>query len=465
MGPCLRFPPAMHRMLGDESGVPNEPRRELRSRMAHPMRRIAGFAAALALALLSVEASAHLLIWLSGPFLAEEIRSTGDIYAEQSERIRTMLDEDGSGRSLFDARLGWRYRPGYRDAEDAINRQGLRSLHDYAPIAPPGTLRIAAFGDSFVYGHEVALADSWPALMEASDGDLEVLNYGVGGYGTDQALLRYRAEGARLRPDLVLIGFSPICLRRNVNVYLRFLHNRNAVATKPRFVVRSDGELGYLENPVARLSEWRGFLEEPDRVRRFGVHDHWYRRSIYENALYDRLASARLLTMLWVRLDDRYFRRDRLERDGVFNDESDAFAVTVAILRTFAREVERDGSEASVLILPDERSLTRERGGRSPDFDPLVEELRREKVAVLDATLAFRGDEETPIDSWFMEGGHYSPAGNRRVASWLARELHARETAAKSRARRPEDPRAPGRSSGRRSVRPPARSRLGGSAA
>ena len=92
-----------------------------------------------------------------------------------------------------------------------------------APSPRRGLCVSLLFGDSFVYGNEVSDDDAWCAVLEASSDALEVLNYGVGGYGLDQAFLRFQREGMALHPDVVLIGFTPDDLGRVVNVYRRFI--------------------------------------------------------------------------------------------------------------------------------------------------------------------------------------------------------------------------------------------------
>jgi len=53
--------------------------------------------------------------------------------------------------------------------------------------------RVALVGDSFTFGMEVPYEDTWGAQLErALAGDVQVLNFGVDGYGVDQAYLRYR---------------------------------------------------------------------------------------------------------------------------------------------------------------------------------------------------------------------------------------------------------------------------------
>mgnify|MGYP002623789812 CR=1 FL=1 len=62
--------------------------------------------------------------------------------------------------------------------------RGMRD-REYTPLAPPGTLRIAAVGDSFVFGEGVPLDRTISRQMESLLGDdFEVLNAGMPGLDT-----------------------------------------------------------------------------------------------------------------------------------------------------------------------------------------------------------------------------------------------------------------------------------------
>ncbi len=90
-----------------------------------------------------------------------------------------------------------------------INSRGLRGPE--RPYAkPPGVHRVLVLGDSFVEAAQVADDNSLTGLLEdrlnAVGGErYEVLNAGVGGWGTGQQLLFLREEGYRYNPDLVIV--------------------------------------------------------------------------------------------------------------------------------------------------------------------------------------------------------------------------------------------------------------------
>ncbi len=83
-------------------------------------------------------------------------------------------------------------------------------------------MRIAIFGDSFAFGAQVPFEHTWGYYLEnnlkEAGLNAEVLNFGVGGYGIDQAFRRWEKEGKAFSPHVVLCGFQPENVKRNVNL-------------------------------------------------------------------------------------------------------------------------------------------------------------------------------------------------------------------------------------------------------
>lgn len=124
---------------------------------------------------------------------------------------------DGTLRHLPSFRYTYT-RAGFSN-EVRYNALGLRGP-DPAPVKTPGTLRLAVLGDSFVEGKQVGEKEVFTAVLErlaAAEGRrLEVINAGVGGYGTADELLLWERAVAALRADLVLAAFFPNDVRNNV---------------------------------------------------------------------------------------------------------------------------------------------------------------------------------------------------------------------------------------------------------
>lgn len=370
----------------------------------------------------TVEVGAYAVEFASRRVFGEPIRRRSVILREQTERIAILLDSTRDSRQVLDSALGWRYRPGFASASDHLTMQGLRGNREYDSVPPVGSIRVAAFGDSFVYGNEVSDDDAWCAMLERRSNDLEVLNYGVGGYGLDQAFLRFQNEGMALRPDVVLIGFAPDDLRRIVNVYRRFVSSLEWPLAKPRFVLQEDGRLMHVPNPLPRAADYRRLMDHPLAVRELGEFDAWYPSTIYEHPLYDVLASIRVTHAVWRRLSWRLWDPDRLLKGGVFNPRSSAFVLQVAVLRAFTTAVRDSGAVPAVVLLPDRASVESVRRDGEPVYAPLRDALREHDVPIWDAASAFHAAPGATT-TLFAAGGHYSPAGNEVLAAWLARRL------------------------------------------
>lgn len=115
--------------------------------------------------------------------------------------------------------LGGRLKPGFADAFDnpefatrwAINARGHRGPP--AGPKPAGAVRVAAVGDSYTFGYGVEEPETYPRALEREMArrvprPVEVINLGVGGYGTVQELVWLSEHLDRgLDPDLVVLGF------------------------------------------------------------------------------------------------------------------------------------------------------------------------------------------------------------------------------------------------------------------
>jgi hypothetical protein len=97
-------------------------------------------------------------------------------------------------------------------SEGYFNSHGFRDYErDYAK--PENGIRILVLGDSYVEALQVALENSFPALLEKKLNEnspslkFEVLNLGQSGFGTADEYMRYLNFGLQYHPDLVVLAF------------------------------------------------------------------------------------------------------------------------------------------------------------------------------------------------------------------------------------------------------------------
>ena len=144
-----------------------------------------------------------------------------DVVAQNEAILR---EAAASGSFLVpDERLGWVINPGRRTADGLYfsSAEGLRSPEPGVALRDRKTRhRVALIGDSFTFGLEVSYEQTWGSRLDrALGGDVQVLNFGVDGYGVDQAYLRYARDVRPWRPDVVIFGLITHDLFRSMAVY------------------------------------------------------------------------------------------------------------------------------------------------------------------------------------------------------------------------------------------------------
>ena len=314
---------------------------------------------------------------------------------------------------VYDADLGWSQRPGVADHNDA----GFITTGPTPPRAPSADrLRIALFGDSFTQGN---FRTGWWRVLEeqlnASGVQCEVLNFGVGGYGMDQAVLRWERDGAPWQPQVVVFGFFAEDCYRNVNT-LRLLRDPDSGIPfmKPRFVPEGDG-LRLVNSPTPPPDQvpatLRGFAQSP-----LADADWFFRPNDF-----------RMNGWRWSRLAALVEAKATLAGDAAraeqfFRPEGEAAQIALRLMRRMRAKVEMSGARFVIAHLPGETELANlRRSGRMP-HQALYEALRSEHdvIALEPALLAASNGKD--LRSYFHDG-HYMGEFNAIVGKQLAEAL------------------------------------------
>ncbi len=311
-------------------------------------------------------------------------------------------------------------------SEGYINSHGFR---DKARTYEKGaeTFRILVLGDSFVDAFQVALTDTFPALLEtklntqADSMRFEVLNLGQSGFGTADAYMRYLNFGAAYDPDLVILAFFPGNDFRNNSKFL------DQGEVRFYFVFDDQGHL------VLDHSVWERYelgLTWPRRV-----YQSLRRTSYVANLLAERLDLLR--------------RQMRMSEPSVGPRELDVFSdlniylpdlsepwqeavdITLEGIYMLRRAVEQHGSAFALITLTSAEQVhphigrrLRETHGRPFDYDQpgriLKAFAKRTGMTWLQLLPALR--EHHRITGMYLHGfgdrqtGHWNETGHRLAA-------------------------------------------------
>lgn len=356
-----------------------------------------------------------------GPGGGADPRSIFEPNDDQRQRWQRHLDRLTGGSpprgqtvNRFSARYGWSNVPGSRGRhqglEVSFDERGARGHGGTAPPLAADALRVTCYGDSFTFGTEVEDRATWPARLAVhGDGRYEVLNLGVGGWGTDQALLRFRDERDALAADVVLMGLLSENIGRNVN-RLRVLYSPRTATplVKPRFIL-ADGELELVPQPYpTEVALYRAALDGSLGVD-MAPHEHWRPAEDSWSNVVDALRGARQSRKgAWWKL--------------WWDPEGDAYRVTRALLEAFHREGLEGGARfAGVLLFPSRQDI----GDPERRLEALAADLRARDIPYLDLypLIQARHDRGEAV----YGEAHFTPAANDEVArailDWLDDEL------------------------------------------
>jgi hypothetical protein len=331
--------------------------------------------------------------------------------------------------------LGWEKTPlatahiqrSEYDVHVEINGHGMRGPErDYAK--PPGTRRILILGDSFGEGYYVEEPQTARALLErglqASCVGVEVLNGSTAGYSTDQEYLFFTSEGARYRPDLVILFVYSNDLPDNLSAV------GNAERPKPVFVLH-EGELVLRNTPVPKARDSASETgTEGLRPFHHSVALRWLSNRTAESprlhALLTRIGLVPALSTDPPR-DFWPFRIDRRLED------EEMWKRFTALLHSLKDAVEDSGGHLAVLYVPVRfevedpawsATLARYPPLKAWDRDRVVRQLEaactKVGVVLVDPRASLRG---AGAPAYFPKDGHWNALGNAVVSEVLRAPL------------------------------------------
>ena len=309
------------------------------------------------------------------------------------------------------ARLGW------GPPTDATGRV-LRPAPRPDPAFPAERTPCASvYGDSFTLG--AADDATYPHHLAVALG-CPVANFGVGGYGSDQAFMLFRAQRLVDRTPVVLLAHLSENVMRNVNQYQRLLYPASRIRFKPRFLLDGDA-LRAIPVPVGTAADYRRVAAEPEAVL---AHDAFLARprpgfpytvQLLRWLVSDSYAQARLRREPW---HAAFYRPDH---------PSGALGLTTRILTDFAREAGADGRAPLIVLIATRSDLEYARRTGQWAYRPLVDALDGADVAVVDTgplELVALGDAD--LGPFFVADGHPSGAGYAVLGRVLAAEVERR---------------------------------------
>lgn len=335
-----------------------------------------------------------------------------------SDLIKHFMEQKTNYLS-FSPALGWSIKENGSSKLYQANSSGIRSNKEYAFTPPRGVRRVSTFGDSFTHCDNVKNNETWQAFMESYDSNIEVINFGVCGFGLDQAYLHYLEDGHQYKSHIVLIGFMSSDIFRNVNTYRPFYSSRTGIPlTKPRFVIK-DGKLSLIPNPMQTLHDYKMLLLHPkDVLSEIGINDYYYKNR-YTSNIFDWSPTFWLVKTTIQQVVNKKSSNEDIIINGRYNENSEAFRVTKKIFDEFYNANIKNKSIPIILIFPSRGDIVCYHKQKKKRYAPLLTYFDSTGYKYIDLMDAF---ENADVEDLFVE--HYSPLGNKLVAKYILNHLN-----------------------------------------
>ncbi|MEK9942913.1 MAG: hypothetical protein VW771_10620, partial [Gammaproteobacteria bacterium] len=240
----------------------------------------------------------------------------------------------------------------------------------------------------------------------------EVLNFGVGGYAQDQALLRYLKQGIKFHPHVVIFGFSIENIRRNLYLF-RYFYKKGSTGvpvSKPRFIL--DGETLVLVNsptppPEALPEIFKDFKNWP-----LARYETFYHEVDHEPRLWHKSRFISLLVAL--------YREYQISRMDDYPNGS-GYLLSLAIIKHFADEAARRQSRFLIVHLPPGNHFPHYVDNGAFKYESHLEVMESKYSLVRPEQDMLAAVTKDTVDLLFA--GHYSALGHQIIGKSVAKYI------------------------------------------
>jgi hypothetical protein len=313
-----------------------------------------------------------------------------------------------------DATLGWPSPETFGHGE--YDATGSRLI----PAFPDPTkyrARISLYGDSFTWGTEVDNDHAWSNILSEML-RARVSNYGVPGYGTDQAFLRF-LHNTGDEAQIVFINHLSENIKRNINQYRQLIAGgERVIGFKPRFIMDRYGQLTLIPLPSFSEMEYPHVVNDPERYLPYEYFIPNGPSGIQKLSFPYTWTSLKCLRNFHIRAI--LFGIPLYAEFYAPNHPSQALSITTGILKRFHEEAHTRGKTPIITVIPSGMSLLFFREKGNWPYQPLMDELRHQEIEVLNfGEGIIRRLGTNDVHTLFNKkiSAHYNEKGNRVLAN------------------------------------------------
>jgi hypothetical protein len=307
--------------------------------------------------------------------------------------------------SAYDADLGWAPKKNFMGIHEkdgfAVpvhqNQFGLRASKNLLMKNPAAKRRIIVLGDSYVWGYGVGDIDIFTAL-DLSHYGVELINFGVSGYGTDQEYLLYKKMGKDFEVNEVTLVITPY------NDFMNNIEGKQYGYKKPYFKIAND-QLQLISEHVQPypLKNIRSWLNE--NLFAFNYINSLVRN--FKQSLESRKKGASAP------------KQAVLNSGSVTDPDRYSIELTIRIVDDLRNLVESQGRKFSVVFIPYKVHINKNINRNHPMVPLFADKLHEKGIEYLEPFFIFSQPDEKKTSLFNQGDNHFSAAGHALFARAL----------------------------------------------
>lgn len=229
----------------------------------------------------------------STTYLFDQLKYAGRVPHEEFPEINK---SDLEKFKSFDSQLGWERQPEERREKEPSEYNSKNEKLSYYTDSygsrvckigrNDGDFNIATFGDSYCWCGEVNNNETIQHYLSEYLG-VHVSNYGVGGYGLDQSIMRmkkrYDKDPAEFNYCIMILS-DEAAFPRIVSMWRHYHGFGNTFAVKPRYKLLGN-YLRLIPSPIEQKEDLLSITEHAEYLR---SNDYHYKKGYFENKLLTR---------------------------------------------------------------------------------------------------------------------------------------------------------------------------------
>ncbi len=324
--------------------------------------------------------------------------------------------------SIYDAELGWDYKPFQsggspetgcqgRPWQYSLDEIGSRDIADNAGISNKAAL-ISLYGGSYTFGAEVRNDETWQYHLSARTGE-NIYNFGVGGWGLDQALLKLERNIKKgyITP-IVIFGAYSDGISRILNSFRPFRTQNSEGITlgfKPR-LIQKGREFVWEPNPLTSIDRdvIKTALEKSKKT------DYFFE----QNKTMPKLTFPYLFVIGKLAQSNAW--RLSSNNRSLWNEPLQGRPVMNEVIRRYTDLAEQHHFTPMIVFLPSLGDLERYKRGRESQYKDFIEQLDFDdkNLVIVDVY-----EEEFDPTAFSLAGCHPSSYGNEITAEAIYQRM------------------------------------------